>query len=91
MWHELVLNGVGGCTILEAQSRIGYAEFVSWVAYRRKRGSLNLGMRVERGSALLATLYANSKSKNGGYRVYDFCQHDDEPPINLDRAMEDWK
>ena len=91
MWHELVLNGIGGRTILEAQSRIGYAEFVSWIAYRRKRGSLNLGLRVENGSALLATLYANSKSKNGGYRLYDFAAHHDEPPLSLDKAMEDWK
>ena len=34
--------------------------------YRKLRGGFNLGLRVERGSALLAMLYANANSKNGG-------------------------
>lgn len=84
------MNGVGGSTIAEAKERLSYPEFLQWVKYRRKRGSLNLGMRVERGSALLATLYANSHSKRGGYKVYDFTPHDEEPPITLDQAKDTW-
>lgn len=91
MWHELVLNGIGGRTIAEAQERISYPEFLQWVTYRRKRGTLNLGMRVEHGSALLAALYANSKSKNGGHKVIDFMPHQEEAPISLDDAMEKWR
>lgn len=48
-------------------------------------------MRVERGAALLAALFANSKSKNGGYKIFDFMPHEDEPPIQLDQAMENWQ
>lgn len=91
MWHELVLNGIGGNTILEAQHKVSYDEFMSWAAYRRMRGSLNVGLRIDRGSALLASMYANSKSKNGGYRVYDFTPFEEEPPISVDQAMEKWK
>lgn len=58
--------------------------------YRAKRGSLNWGMRIERGTALLATLYANSHSKDGGYKIYDFMQHDAESPVTLEQAMESW-
>ena len=58
--------------------------------YRNLRGSLNVGMRVERGIALLATLYANTHSKDGGYRIYDFMQHDAEKPVSLEQAMEQW-
>ena len=60
------------------------------MAYRNKRGTLNTGMRAEWAAALLATLYANSKSKNGGYTVYDFMPHEEEPPVSLDDAMKTW-
>lgn len=58
--------------------------------YRAKRGSLNLGMRIERGSALLATLYANVHSKHGGHKLYDFMPHEDEPAMTLEQAMATW-
>lgn len=86
-----MLAGVGGRTIAEAQERISIAEFDNWVRYKHKRGSFNIGMRVERGAALLATLFANSKSKNGGFKIYDFMQHEEEPPIPLEQAMESWQ
>lgn len=81
--------GIGGRTIAEAQQAISYPEFVQWAKYRAKRGSLNLGLRVERGSALLATLYANSKSKNGGYGLHDFAPYHDQPVLTLD-DLEKW-
>lgn len=46
-------------------------------------------MRVERGSALLAALYANSHSKET-YKLYDFMPHEEEPAISLDQALETW-
>lgn len=86
----MVLSGVGGRTIAEAQERLSFREFQAWQLYRAKRGSLNIGMRVERGAALLAALYANSKSKNGGFKIYDFTPHDEEPAIPLEAAMKEW-
>lgn len=87
----MVLAGIGGRTIAEAQERVSFAEFQSWIRYRQKRGSFNIGMRVERGAALLAALFANSKTKNGNYKTYDFAPHDEEPPVPLEHAMENWK
>jgi len=84
-----VLCGIGGRTIEEAQRRLSYNEFLSWVAYRRKRGSLHTGMRVERTGALLATLFANAHSKEGGYKIYDFMPHDEEPELTLD-DLKNW-
>ena len=66
------------------------SEFRQWVKYRKLRGSLNVGMRVERSAALLATLYANFQTKNGGYQIYDFMQHDAEKPPSLEQAIESW-
>lgn len=82
--------GIGGRTIEEAKQAMSYKEYLSWCRYRSKRGSLNVGMRVEHGSALLGALYANSKSKHGGLTVYDFAPHHERPEITLDQAMKEW-
>lgn len=78
--------GIGGRTIAEAQQRISYPEFIKWAQYRAKRGTLNLGMRMERGSALLAALYANAhRDKNSpAYKIHDFAPHHDQPELTLD-------
>lgn len=39
---------------------------------------------------MLAALYANTNSSNGGYKIYDFMPHDSEQPLTLERAMETW-
>lgn len=86
----MVLNGVGGRTVEEAQQRITYPEFLRWAAFRSKRGSLHLGMRVERGFALLASIYANTKCKSG-FSIYDFMPHEDEPVLDFDAARRMWE
>lgn len=86
-----MLNGIGGRTIAEAQERLSYPEYLTWLKYRRKRGSLNTGLRVERGAALLASLYANAHSKDGGYKLHDFAPYHDAPTLSLDQAMEQWQ
>jgi len=84
--------GIGGRTIAEAQQRISYPEFVRWARYRAKRGSLNPGLRVERGSALLATMYANAHRKEHAppYNIFDFAPYHDQPEITLEEAMKSW-
>ena len=85
-----MLNGVGGCTIAEAQARMTYAEFSRWAAYRSKRGSLHQGMRIEQGAALVASILANVNSKRGGFKVTDFAPHMEEQATSLEEAMEQW-
>ena len=85
------MNGIGGCTVAEAKACMSYREFRRWVAFRNKRGSLNPGLRQEYGAAMLASILANVHSKKGGYRVWDFAPHHDEPPITVEQAMEAWK
>lgn len=87
----MVLCGIGGRTIAEAQQRLSYPEFMSWVRYRRKRGSFHTGMRVEEGAAQLAALYANSKSSKTRFNPWDFGPHMDEPPLSLEQAMKTWQ
>lgn len=89
------MHGIGGRTIAEAQASISYPEFLTWAAYRNKRGTLNVGLRVDRSAALLAALYANSHGgrKGGGYySIEDFMPFLDRPEeeIDLDTAVTEW-
>lgn len=87
----MVLCGIGGRTISEAQQNISYPEYLAWARYRAKRGSLHVGMRVEQSMALMASMYANSHSKKGvTFKPLDFMPHGDELPITLDDAMKSW-
>ncbi|WP_442513838.1 phage tail assembly protein T [Pseudomonas promysalinigenes] len=69
-------------------------EFHSWVKYQRRRGSLHLGMRVERGAALLASMLANqvrdNKRRPEPYTPEDFMRHGDQVVASLDLAMATW-
>ncbi|WP_444905100.1 hypothetical protein ACJJIU_10420 [Microbulbifer sp. CnH-101-E] len=86
-----MLNGIGGCTIAEAQHRLSYEEVQRWALYRKKRGSLHPGMRIERSSALLATLYANThRGKGNPVKITDFMPHEEEPELSLQEAMKSW-
>lgn len=88
-----MLCGIGGRTIAEAQNNISYVEFLEWSQYRRKRGSLNAGMRIERAGALVATLIANQNRKKDSSPVsfYDLAPHHERPVISMEEAMEKWK
>tara|TARA_R100000781_G_scaffold110309_2_gene75674 strand:+ start:1103 stop:1366 length:264 start_codon:yes stop_codon:yes gene_type:complete len=85
--------GIGGRTIAEAQQNLSYVEFLDWVEYRRKRGSLHPGMRTERAGALVATVLANihRKKDSPSASFYDFAPHHEEPQLSLEQAMETWK
>lgn len=89
-WCELVLNGIGGRTVAEAKERLSYLEYLQWIRFRNKRGSLNSGFRVEIAIAQLCALFANVNSKNGNYKLHDFAPHMDEPVISLEDAMKLW-
>ena len=96
MWHELVLHGVGGCTILEAKERLTYAEAMDWYAYIRRRGSLNLGNRLEHGFAMLATVLSRihgGEVEMEAFMPYESAlaqEQDDWSSISVERARELW-
>lgn len=71
-----MLNGIGGRTVEEAKERVSDHEFANWCAYIRKRGTLNLGTRVEMGFALLAMVTRNSAG--GKSKIEDFLPKREE-------------
>lgn len=56
-----MLNGVGGWTIAEAKRRMSHVEFLSWLAYLRKHGSLHQGYRTDMAVARLCSVMAHGK------------------------------
>lgn len=71
-----MLNGVGGRTVAEAKERLSYVEANQWAAYLNQRGSINQGLRIEAGFALLAMIL--SRVNGGKAEVSDFMPHFDK-------------
>ena len=63
--------------------------------FRDRRGSLHLGMRIERSVASLAALTANvhrdPQKRPAPYTIADFAPHiTDDRAISLEEAMSTW-
>lgn len=80
-----MLNGVGGASVAEAKERLTYAEALQWQAYIEKRGTLNLGLRLEVGFALIA--WCINQAMGGKAEMRDFMPHLDEPEATLTDVM----
>lgn len=87
-----MLHGIGGNTIAVARECLSAVEVQLWQAYRAKYGSLNPMIRSDQNTALLATLYANSKrGKNSPpFKQSEFLPYHKEQPISLEEAMASW-
>ncbi|MNV52761.1 hypothetical protein D3C71_1448700 [compost metagenome] len=85
-----MLNGVGGRTIAEAKECISDVEYHAWLQYRRRHGSLNVGLRVETAAALVAFMVHQSA---GGKLDYDafFPVREIDEAVELTKAMETWR
>ncbi|MEF9671940.1 hypothetical protein QNM99_03850 [Pseudomonas sp. PCH446] len=86
------MNGIGGRTIAEAQENITYSEFMVWMKFRARRGSLHQGMRVEMALAQFQAFYVNSKTVKDAPRHYqqDFAPHMDPRVETLEDAVASW-
>ena len=82
-----MLNGIGGRTIAEAKANLTYNEALSWMAYLEQSGTANLGLRMERGFALLATILNNV---HGGKANFDdFLPKRGEPEEGVEASAQD--
>ena len=79
------MNGIGGQTVAEAKDRMTYSEALMWSDFIKKRGSLNVGMRLENGFALLAMMI--SRALGGKANMEDFMPHADQKVADLADVM----
>ncbi|PZT41928.1 phage tail protein [Stenotrophomonas maltophilia] len=86
------MNGIGGRSIAEAMECLSIREFQLWSVYRAKRGSLNLGGRMDAAAGMLAALFVNANKKPGSppFKPADFIPYADAEPISLEEAMQQW-
>ena len=77
------MHGIGGNTILDAKQKLTYTEALTWNSYIQKRGSLNVGRRVEIIGAVNAALL--SRVNGGKAKFEDFAVHEKE---KLDQVSE---
>ena len=68
-----MLAGVGGWTVEEAKERMSFAESQQWAAYIEKHGPLHIGMRLEFGFALIATVI--NHAMGGKASIEDYMPH----------------
>lgn len=59
----MALNGIGGHSIAEVKANLTGLEIAQWREYRLRRGSLNVGRRVEQALAEAMAFYHNGKVK----------------------------
>lgn len=80
---ELVLNGIGGSTLAEAELNISHKELMEWRAYRQKYGSLFFGRRLEQSFGSWMALYTGFKVKEGTkVDPYVYMPHEQPPEDN---------
>lgn len=74
-----MLNGIGGRTVEEAKFNLSYVEYLDWAAFVNKRGSINQGVRIEQGLAMVCLLLTQGfKIKKGSgqsFMLQDFLPH----------------
>lgn len=87
------MHGIGGRSVDQVKRGLSYREVQLWAAYRRKRGSLNWGMRIEHAAALVVTTYINAHRRKGAPMVpiHAYMPHAGEQEISLEEAMRTWR
>lgn len=68
-----MLAGVGGRTVADAKERLTYQEALRWMAYVKKRGRPNIGLRVEEmGAYIVQAIY---RAQGGKCDAESFMPH----------------
>lgn len=79
MLFELALAGIGGNTIHQVKNNLTMLEINQWAAYRNRRGSLNIGRRVEQASANIIAMNINKGLKHEDWvEPLEFMPNEDD-------------
>ena len=90
MLYELALAGIGGNTIHQVKNNLTMLEINQWAEYRHRRGSLNIGRRVEQAAASIIAMNIN-KGLSGEDWVdpLEFMPHEDDVEISFEAQIDD--
>lgn len=86
------MHGIGGRTIAEAKANMSMLEALQWMGYMRRRGSLNLGRRIEVGFAqimiMMVRYMGDKKSTLEDFMPHERDEHDANPAEDRPAGME---
>lgn len=87
----MALAGIGGNTIDDVKANLTACEVEQWYEYRKRRGSLNVGRRVEQAIGNLMAFYHNGKVKPQ-YRAdpLNFMPHEDDVVISFEEQIAEY-
>lgn len=89
MLYELALNGIGGNTIHQVKSNLTMLEINQWAEYRYRRGSLNVGRRVEQAVANMMAIYINGQRTDDYIEPLELMPHEDDVIIGFESQIDD--
>ncbi len=70
---DLVSLGIGGKTLDEARESLAHSELLLWLQKQQRDGPLNMGLRIDRGFALIAfMIYSALPTKGPRKTMADF-------------------
>ena len=89
MLFELALAGIGGNTIHQVKNNLTMLEINQWAEYRHRRGSLNIGRRVEQASANIIAMNINKGLKHENWvEPLEFMPNEDDVVESFEDQIE---
>lgn len=82
-----MLAGVGGNTIAQAKQNLTYDEALKWFDFLNRKGTVNLGSRMEWGFALLATVMSNAHGGKSKMRDFMPFTRQEEEDVSIESAF----
>ena len=77
---------MGGRTIYEAKQNLSAREARLWYELHQRRGSFNLGRRMQQELALIKQLLHKLLGAKGT-DIWDFMPNEEAPPLTFDEAQ----
>ena len=82
------MAGIGGNTIDTVKANLTAYELSQWREYRLRRGSLNVGRRVEQSTAHLMAWYHNGKVQRKHWvDAIELMPHEDDVEVSFEEMV----
>ena len=84
------MNGIGGNTIHQVKNNLTMIEVKQWAAYRYRRGSLNVGRRIEQAAANMMAIHLNCQREESDWvEPLELMPHEDDVVIGFEDQIQD--
>ena len=65
-------------------------EINQWAEYRYRRGSLNVGRRIEQAVANMMAIYINGQRTDDFIEALELMPHEDDVEVGFEAQIDDW-